>query len=83
MSSRIKYDDGRNRSAITVENKIPKANEIAIGIKNCAWILFSNNRGVNPRKVVTEVRIIALNLAREAFLIALRSGRPSPRVRLM
>ena len=43
-------------------NNSPKATDIAIGIKNCAWKLFSNIKGNNPTKVVIVVRIITLNL---------------------
>ena len=45
-----------------VLNSTPNATDIAIGIKNCAWKLFSNINGNKPTKVVIVVSIIALNL---------------------
>jgi hypothetical protein len=39
---------------------IPYAIEIAIGIKNCACLLFSKIKGAKPATVVKEVKKIAL-----------------------
>ena len=39
----------------------PKAREIAMGIKNFACILSSDNNGINPTNVVNEVKKIGLN----------------------
>ncbi len=37
----------------------PNTSVIAIGIRNCAWKLLSNSKGVNPPIVVSDVRITA------------------------
>ena len=52
---------------ITVTNRRPKATEIAIGMRNCAWKLLLSIRGARPATVVTDVRIMGLNLFIPAF----------------
>ena len=44
-----------------VAKAIPYETLIAIGFKNCACLLFSKIKGVNPATVVAEVKNIALN----------------------
>ena len=49
---------------------------IAIGFKNWACTLPSNNNGVNPATVVNEVNITALNLSYAPVIIALFKSIP-------
>jgi len=39
----------------TLEKASPNAKEVAIGIRNCAWSEVSNNSGVRPAMVASEV----------------------------
>ena len=48
---------------IIVANRTPNPRLSAIGMRNFAWILFSNNIGESPKNVVSVVRMIGLNLA--------------------
>ena len=53
-----------------VANKIPKPNDIAIGIKKRACCDVSRIIGIKPKNVVSVVNIIGLNLCIPALLTA-------------
>ena len=78
----VKYKDGTSNKVITVANKIPKAKEIAIGITTCACKLRSKMMGNKPIKVVSDVKIIALNRCEPASIAAFTKEWPSLRARL-
>ena len=50
---------GTIKRITTLANKIPIARLTAIGIRNCALILRSNNMGASPSDVVAVVKNIA------------------------
>ena len=57
---------GINSNITKVENMIPVASEITIGIKNCACIEVSRSIGNRPKLVV----IVVSNIGRNRRLIA-------------
>ena len=62
---------------MTVENSTPKAKEIAIGINMKVSGSSLVIRGINPTKVVTDVRMIGLNRTTPALVTASNNGMPS------
>ena len=82
MSFNMRYKAGTSSKVIIVANKIPKANEIAIGITICACRLRSNTIGISPIKVVNDVNIIARKRCVPALMAARINEWPSWRARL-
>ena len=73
ISSVTTMREGTTNKINNVAMPNPNTMVIAIGIRNCACILRSNIRGVNPPIVVIEVRMIGLNLSHDAPIIASKS----------
>jgi len=68
---------------IRVANTTPNANEVAIGMRNCACTLFSKSRGVRPTKVVSDVKMIGRKRATPDSRIASCKGCHAFLARLM
>ena len=60
---------GTSNKINALENTIPKARLMAIGIRNCAWMLVSEIIGKRPMNVVNVVIKIGLNRRRTASRI--------------
>ena len=58
---------------------MPKANEVAMGTRNCAWVLSFTISGVNPAKVVAVVIRIGRNREMAEFRSASCSESPPAR----
>ena len=48
-------------SKINIPKPSPKTKVITVGFKNCASLDCSNNKGANPKTVVSVVKSIGLN----------------------
>ncbi len=57
-------------SKINIPKPSPKTKVITVGFKNCASVDCSNNKGANPKTVVSVVKSIGLNLSHVALIIA-------------
>jgi len=66
-----------------VENMMPKARLMAMGIKNWAWTLVSNSMGTRPKKVVTEVRTMGRKRRQPEASTAVMISLPAARSRLI
>jgi len=62
---------------MTVTKSRPKATEMAIGIRNCAWKLLLSISGVRPATVVTEVRRMGRKRLMPASQMASRKPLPA------
>ena len=69
-SARMTYIDGISIKVINVANKMPKANEIAMGITILAIGSVSTSIGTRPEKVVTDVKTMALKRSQPASMLA-------------
>ena len=59
-----------------VANNTPNDREVAMGMRNLAWRLFSSRMGKTPTKVVTEVSRMGRNRTIPPRITASLSGTP-------
>ena len=76
------YKQGTKIRVITVANNTPHANEMAIGRKGAVAGVLVDISGINPTKVVTEVRMMGRKRIVAAARMAFMAFMPVSRCRL-
>lgn len=64
---------------MSVAKRMPNPSDVAIGMRNWAWMLSSNIMGISPAKVVMDVSMIGRNRLRPAWCTAVWKLTPARR----
>ena len=82
MSCSTSQKAGTRSSAAGAEIRMPKASEMAMGTRSCAWVLSVSISGVRPAKVVAVVIRMGRNRVSAELRSASNSVSPPSRKRL-